>query len=96
MKLETGMYVKYKNFANISKIAKIIKIEISDNNCYENYYHFDNEDGTLEGFIIKASHNPIDLIEVGDFVNKKCCIDIEENILKEERITFIWEYLKKN
>ena len=69
MQLEVGMYVRYKNFVNISNIAKITKIEISDNDCYENYYHFDNEDGTLEGFIIKTSHNPINLIEVGDYVN---------------------------
>ncbi len=69
VKFEAGMYIRYKNFANVSKIAKITKIVLSDNDCYENYYHFDNDDGTLEGFIEKASYNIIDLLEVRDYVN---------------------------
>ena len=78
VKLEVGMYVRYKNFANIFKIAKIVELELSDNDCYENYYHFDNEDGTLEGFITKASFNIIDLIEAGDYVNGKYVKEINQ------------------
>lgn len=81
MKIEIGMYVRYKNFTNISKIAKITKIELSNDDCYENYYHFDNEDGTLEGFIEKASYNIIDLIKEGDYVNE--CQVIAVNVKGE-------------
>ena len=56
MKLEVGMYVRTKD--------KIVKIEkISDGVMWDTqgYVHF--------GDFIKASHNIIDLIEVGDYVN---------------------------
>ena len=106
MQLEVGMYVRYKNFANIFKIAKIVELELSDNDCYENYYHFDNEDGTLEGFITKASFNIIDLIEVGDYVNghqvyevdRECCrITLNGGDIGDEfRLTYLRPALGKN
>lgn len=106
VKLEVGMYVRYKNFANIFKIAKIVELELSDNDCYENYYHFDNEDGTLEGFITKASFNIIDLIEVGDYVNghqvyevdRECCrITLNGGDIGDEfRLTYLRPALGKN
>lgn len=68
MKLEVGMYVRYKNFTNISQIAKITNISYSDNKDYTDYCQFDNNDGTLEEFIEKASYNIMDLIEVGDVI----------------------------
>lgn len=106
VKLEVGMYVRYKNFANIFKIAKIVELELSDNDCYENYYHFDNEDGTLEGFITKASFNIIDLIEVGDYVNghqvyevdRECCrITLNGGDIGDDlRLTYLRPALGKN
>ena len=56
MKLEEGMYVRTKD--------KMVKIEkISDGVMWDTqgHVHF--------GDFIKASHNIIDLIEVGDYVN---------------------------
>lgn len=69
MKLEEGMYVR----TNKGKIAKIInKEDISGS------LHKENLVWVLDDFsvlalnsqkVIKTSHNPIDLIEVGDYVN---------------------------
>ena len=70
MKLEEGMYVRTEK-GNISKIKFITHVVFFKNEiksatiCLENgetirmYY----------GDIIKSSHNIIDLIEVGDYVN---------------------------
>lgn len=66
MKLEEGMYVKTKKYG----IAKVI------GNVDDNKFNIDifKKDGiTLRckkmKDIIKASHNIVDLIEVGDYVN---------------------------
>lgn len=69
MKIEVGMYARYKDFADISKIAKITKIEFSDDDCYEDYYHFDNRNGTVEGSIEKTSFKLGELLKVGDFID---------------------------
>lgn len=69
MKLEVGMYCRYKNFQNKIKIAKIKGIKKADEVFQYDYMTFDNDDGELETNIIKASFNIIDLIEVGDYVN---------------------------
>lgn len=70
MKLEVGMYVRHHHFG----IGKIINSYESDKiwfnvkfNCYgDDDYHC----GICEESIgFKASHNIIDLIEVGDYVN---------------------------
>ena len=73
MKLEVAMYVRTN-----SGIRKCITVD------YDNTYEFDEEiyneygdallwldedEGELEKYISKASHNIIDLIEVGDYVN---------------------------
>lgn len=61
MKLEAGMYVRYKN--GIGKIvAKYVKGVLIDKDK-GGYFRTENIN------IIKASHNIIDLIEVGDYVN---------------------------
>ena len=61
MKLEVGMYVRYKN--GIGKIvAKYVKGVLLDKGK-GGYFRTENID------IFKASHNIIDLIEVGDYVN---------------------------
>lgn len=86
MKLEVGMYVRTN--------SGIRKLEIIDN---DGTYKFDdeiyNEDGDaliwldgdageLDIYITKASHNIIDLIEVGDYVNGERVAVIEEGIVK--------------
>lgn len=61
MKLEVGMYVRYKN--GIGKIVgRYVKGVLIDKGI-GGYFRTENND------IFKASHNIIDLIEVGDFVN---------------------------
>lgn len=69
MKLEVGMYVRYKyeNCIYIGKIKFISEVmgydetlQIDIDNCMEEI---------LKEDILKASHNIIDLIEVGDYVN---------------------------
>ena len=67
MKLEVGMYVRTKHYNHIpSYISKIIKITddyVKLENQKDTHYSWEKED------ILKASHNIIDLIEVGDYVN---------------------------
>ena len=78
MKLEVGMYVRYKN--GIGKINDYI------NNNYTQKFTYINNCGCAEFLeenqVIKASHNIIDLIEVGDYVNGFPVIHKENDILK--------------
>ena len=75
MKLEIGMYVRTK--FGISKIIEdgIVKIIKSDNeetyDVDKNGRHYPTQfrDYIWTSDVIKASHNIIDLIEVGDYVN---------------------------
>ena len=64
MKLEVGMYVRFKTLSNEVKIGQI---QLIDNSIYE----LDNNEVTADKYIIKASHNIIDLIEVGDVIEVK-------------------------
>ena len=68
MKLEVGMYVRHKPLLS-SKYVKINKIkEIEEKeNCL--YIWLEDKDLITEKYLIKASYNIIDLIEVGDYVN---------------------------
>ena len=68
MKLEVGMYVRHKPLLS-SKYVKINKIkEIEEK---ENCLHIWLEDKDLitEKYLIKASYNIIDILEVGDYAN---------------------------
>ena len=91
MKLEVGMYVRTKN-GSIDKIIdtteewhclgedeedKLYKIYQLRKEYYDDEFDEDN-DWVFEKFIIKASHNIIDLIEVGDYVNGVEVIEIYE------------------
>lgn len=67
-KLEVGMYVKFKTLSNQVKLGQI---QLIDNSIYE----LDNNEVTADKYIVKASHNIIDLIEKGDYVNGKKVID---------------------
>ena len=74
MKLEAGMYVRYipTQGEYTQKISKITKME---NRILDMGYQLDNEKDLVFSChfdqIINASHNIIDLIEVGDYVNGK-------------------------
>ena len=59
MKLEVGMYVRTRE----GFLWKPKKIEIEEDNSvwFDDYYDYDVSD-------VKASHNIIDLIEVGDII----------------------------
>ena len=75
MKLEIGMYVRTKSFKGFpSKIGKITKIEYNAGIDNETYIALDNDEEkcrrwTEDWLIGKPSFNPVDLIEVGDYVN---------------------------
>lgn len=75
MKLEVGMYVRTKSFKGFpSKIGKITKIEYNAGINNETYIALDNDEEkcrrwTEDWLIGKPSFNPVDLIEVGDYVN---------------------------
>lgn len=62
MKLEVGIYVKFKTLSNQVKVGQI---QLIDNSIYE----LDNNEVTADKYIVKASHNIIDLIERFDLVN---------------------------
>ena len=67
MKLEVGMYVRTKR----DGIGKIISFSIGEEDecCFIELSK--RRTGIKEHNILKASHNIIDLIEVGDYVNGK-------------------------
>ena len=67
MKLEVGMYVRTKR----DGIGKIISLSIGEENdcCFIELSK--RRTGIKEHNILKASHNIIDLIEVGDYVNRE-------------------------
>ena len=87
MKLEVGMYVRHKLLLS-SKYVKINKIkEIEEK---ENCLHIWLEDKDLitEKYLIKASHNIIDLVECGDYVNGSKVIDI--SIIGKDKEKWVW------
>jgi hypothetical protein len=76
--MKVGDYVRYRcAYDNTIKIKKINAIVPPDNLIKENYYKFDDYEGTIEKCIIKSSPNIIDLIEVGDYVNGNRVIEID-------------------
>ena len=78
--LSVGMYVKFKTLSNQVKVGQI---QLIDNSIYE----LDNNEVTAEKYIVKASHNIIGLIEVGDYVNGLLVTRIcEDNETKEKYI----------
>lgn len=67
--MNKGDYVRILTLSGISKIAKLEKI---DDICITDKGAVDKNN------IIKSSPNIIDLIEVGDFINKQCIIEIKD------------------
>ena len=70
MKLEVGMYVRF-NYHRVTVPIQISKIKEKHYEDIERYYYYLTDNGLVisEAQILKASHNVIDLIEVGDYVN---------------------------
>ena len=72
MKLEVGMYVRYKRgsmgyIEPADKIGKIINI-IFESDIFE----LDNNNNSIfESDVVKASYNIIDILEVGDYINSE-------------------------
>ena len=62
MKREAGMYVRFKTLSNQVKVGQI---QLIDNSIYE----LDNNEVTADKYIVKASYNIIDILEIGDYVN---------------------------
>ena len=87
MKLEVGMYIRYipTQGEYTQKISKITKME---NRILDMGYQLDNEKDLVFSChfdqIINASHNIIDLIEVGDYVNGSEVVFKDFNNLNEE------------
>ena len=71
MKLEVGMYVRIKNKAGWCCIGKLYNINDFREPSMKYCIDIQSDDFIFvpEDMIIKASHNIIDLIEVGDYVN---------------------------
>lgn len=67
MKLEVGMYCRYKNFQNKIKIGKICEIIPADDMIVYDYIILEH-DGLFEHDIINASFDIIDLIKKGDII----------------------------
>ncbi len=87
MKLEVGMYVRFKDKRGIEYIRKIV--EIPEDNRYASLY-LDKEANYSRGLspknVIKASYNIIDILEVGDYVNGSEVLDFENKYIEEDDI----------
>lgn len=85
MELEVGMYVRFKDKRGNTYIRKII--DIPKDNRYASIY-IDKEANYTNHLsfknVLKTSHNIIDLIEVGDYVNGVQVIDKEIDNLNEK------------
>ena len=83
MNLEVGMYVRTKR----DGIGKIISLSIGEEDecCFIELSK--RRTGIKEHNIVKASHNIIDLIEVGDYVNGYKVCDVDEF---SERVNYIY------
>lgn len=80
--MKVGDYVRFKTLSREIKIGRVIEIIAPDKNSMKKYcvYDLDNNEATVDDYIIKSSPNIIDLIEVGDYVNGSYIYSIvEEN-----------------
>lgn len=107
MKLEVGMYVRTKKgIARITELNSDGNIAYTDNKniFFGAYRPVGKIDFVLydDGTVLKVSHNIIDLIEVGDYVNGHKItevIDGLEKCLKTEykfNLTYIHFYFYEN
>ena len=96
MKLEVGMYVRLNCNYELG-IGKTIR-EIDEDNFIKTKFKDDFECPLPTYMITKASHNIIDLIEVGDYVNGYPVYEIieyEDNtraiVIGDDNKSIIWE-----
>ena len=75
--MKVGDYVRFKTLSREIKIGKVIEIVEPDKESMKKYcvYDLDNNEATIDDYVIKSSKNIIDLIEVGDYVNGKKVIN---------------------
>ena len=80
MKPEVGMYIRYKPLLSRKyvKINKIKEIEEKEN-CL--HIWLEDKDLITEKYLIKASYNIIDILEVGDYVNNERVEEIWKEIV---------------
>ena len=78
-KLEVGMYVRTDN-GIIGKIYEQIGDMFTYKDSNRDYITY----GLSHNEILKASHNIIDLIEVGDYVNGELVVAIHKNYVCDE------------
>jgi len=76
--MKVGDYVRFKTLSREIKIGKIIEIIAPDKNSMKKHcvYDLDNNEATVDDYVIKSSPNIIDLIEVGDYVNGERVVTI--------------------
>ena len=69
--MKVGEYVRFKTLSREIKIGKVIEIIEPDIESMKKFcvYDLDNNEATVDDYVIKSSPNIIDLIEVGDYVN---------------------------
>lgn len=100
MELKEGMYIRY--VPTLGKYTqKISKITKTKNCMLDMCYTLDDKEEVFSSHfdeIIKASHNIIDLIEVGDYVNGSKVIEIEKDykFIDNEIRDILWLDNKRN
>ena len=87
MEIEVGEYIRTKN----GKIDKVI-----NNNCYMPQYIECEKSLLYKEDIVKHSKNIIDLIEVGDFVNRERILDITGDYIHTNETDHNRFYLEKH
>ena len=97
--MKVGDYVRFKTLSREIKIGKVIEIVEPDKESMKKYcvYDLDNNEATVDDYVIKSSPNIIDLIEVGDYVNeeriKALKGDIERHKINNEDDVVYTEYI---
>ena len=103
--MKVGDYVRFKTLSREIKIGKVIEIIEPDKESMKKYcvYDLDNNEATVDDYVIKSSPNIIDLIEVGDiliikdFVDDACMIFTDIYLIQnEQQLLNIKSDLEKN
>lgn len=92
MKLEVGMYVRF-NYHRVTVPIQISKIKEKHYEDIERYHYYLTDNGLVisEAQILKASHNIIDLIEVGDIISYEYPTGL--GMISYENVTILPELL---
>lgn len=79
--MKVGDYVRFKTLSREIKIGKVIEIIAPDKNSMKKYcvYDLDNNEVTVDDYVIKSSPNIIDLIEEDDFINGSRITELKSN-----------------